>query len=119
MSAGHGYEYPADGFGIRGVALEVKPGETAQIKVKRVNIAERLYRVTGEGIYEDSVRLGRKVPIKQPLLNGQVTGQDSAQSVVVSRQDLLVLGRYIAAVVSAGKFWNFGSDFGVARQRRA
>ncbi len=34
--SGHGYEYPADGFGIRGVALEVKPGETAQIKVKRI-----------------------------------------------------------------------------------
>ncbi len=80
--AGHGYEYPADGFGIRGMALEVKPGETAQIKVKRRNIAERLYRVTGEGIYEDSVQLGRKVPIKQPLLNGQVTGQDSSQSAV-------------------------------------
>ena len=49
MSAGHGYEFPADGFGIRGVGLEVKPGETKQIKIKRLNIAERLYRVTGEG----------------------------------------------------------------------
>src|SRR5687767_15311040 len=30
----HGYEYPKDGFGIRGVALDVKPGGTAQIKIK-------------------------------------------------------------------------------------
>ena len=78
--SGHGYEYPIDGFGYRGVALDVKAGGETQIKVKRLNIAERLYRVTGEGIYGDSVRLGRKVPIKQPLLNGQVAGQDSGLS---------------------------------------
>src|ERR1051326_665339 len=42
----HGYEFAADGFGIRGVALEVKPGGSARLKVKRLNIAERLYRIT-------------------------------------------------------------------------
>ena len=46
-----------------------------------MNIAERLYRITGQGIYADSVRLGRETPIRQPLLNGQVVGQDSAQAV--------------------------------------
>ena len=52
-------------------------GGTATIKLKRLNIAERLYRVTGEGIYRDTVMLGRKAPIKHPLINAQVTGQDS------------------------------------------
>src|SRR2546430_13884864 len=47
----HGYEFPADGFGMRGVALEVKAGGSAQLMIKRLNIAERLYRVTGQGIY--------------------------------------------------------------------
>jgi len=74
----HGYEYPADGFGFRGQALEVKPGGSATIKIKRVNIAERLYRLTGAGIYDQSVRAGRPVPLRQGLLNGGVVGQDSA-----------------------------------------
>src|SRR6185369_12564234 len=73
----HGYEFPKDGFGYRGVALDVTPGGSAQVKIKRLNIAERLYRVTGEGIYRDSVLLGRQAPIRQPLLNAQVTGSDS------------------------------------------
>ena len=73
----HGYEYPKDMFDFRGVALDVKPGGRAQIKVKRVNIAERLYRITGGGIYRDSMLVGRKVPIEQPLINAQVLGQDS------------------------------------------
>ena len=78
----HGYEFPQDGFGIRGVALEVTPGGSARIKIKRLNIAERLYRVTGEGIYRDSVLLGRETPIKQPLLNAKVTGCDSVQNAI-------------------------------------
>jgi hypothetical protein len=73
----HGYEFRKDGFGIRGIALDVKPGGSAQLKIKRLNFAERLYRVTGEGIYRDTVLLGRESPIRQPLLNAQVTGSDS------------------------------------------
>src|SRR4029450_7322407 len=72
----HGYEFPKDGFGYRGVALDIMPGGSAQLKIKRLNIAERLYRVTGEGIYRDSVLLGRQPPIEQPLLNAQVSGSD-------------------------------------------
>jgi hypothetical protein len=78
----HGYEMPADGFGNRGVALQVEPGKSARIEIRRINIAERLYRVTGEGIYRDSVLVGRPVPIRQPLLNAQVFGSDSVQNVV-------------------------------------
>jgi len=77
-----GYEFPADGFGSRGVALDVKAGEIATLKIHRLNIAERLYRTTGEGIYRDTVLLGRKPPIAQPLLNAQVVGQDSVQAAV-------------------------------------
>ena len=72
----HGYEYPPDGLGIRGVTLETKPGGSAQLKIKRLDIAERLYRITGQGIYRDTVLLGRKPPIAEPLLNAEVTGQD-------------------------------------------
>jgi hypothetical protein len=72
----HGYEFPLDGFGSRGVALETKVGGASKLKIKRLNIAERLYRITGQGIYRDTVLLGRRAPIAEPLLNAQVTGQD-------------------------------------------
>jgi hypothetical protein len=78
----HGYEYPKDGFGFRGKALEVSPGGSGRLEIDRINIARRLYRVTGEGIYADSVLLGRPTPLRQPLLNGQVLGCDSVQNAV-------------------------------------
>src|SRR5262245_18025521 len=78
----HGYEFRPDGFGMRGVAFDVSPGGSAQVKIKRLNIAERLYRVTGSGIYRDSVLLGRQPPTKEPLLNAKVTGCDSVQNAI-------------------------------------
>src|SRR5947208_12049147 len=41
----HGYEFPKDGFGFRGKALQVKAGGGAELKIRRLNVAERLYRV--------------------------------------------------------------------------
>jgi len=73
----HGYKYPADGFGYRGVTLKVQPGQTSEIKIERTNIAERLYRVTGAGIYRDSLLLGLKPPVQHPLHNSGVMGSDS------------------------------------------
>jgi hypothetical protein len=78
----HGYEVPKDGFGFRGVRLRTKAGETARVKLRRLNLAERLYRVTGQGVYRDTVLLGGPVPIKEPGLNGRVLGQDSVQAAV-------------------------------------
>ncbi len=77
-----GYEFPADGFDMRGQTLHTTPGGSAQLKIKRLNIAERLYRVTGQGIYRDSILLGRAAPIDQPLLNARVMGQDSVLNVI-------------------------------------
>ncbi len=73
----HGYEYPKDMFNNRGVKLRVMRGGKAEVRIRRINIAERLYRITGEGIYRDSVLVGERGPLRQPLLNGQVTGQDT------------------------------------------
>jgi hypothetical protein len=73
----HGYEFRKDGFGYRGVVLKTRPGGTAKLIIRRLNIAERLYRVTGAGLYRDSVLAGLPVPVEQPLLNAQVTGADS------------------------------------------
>jgi hypothetical protein len=79
---GHGYEFPADGFGFHGQALVTVPGGEAELRVKRLNVAMRLYRVTGAGIYRHSVLLDRDVPIQRPLLNAQVIGSDSVNTAV-------------------------------------
>ncbi len=78
----HGYEFPKDGFGFRGKALDVVPGGRARIEIQRINIAERLYRITGAGIYRDSVLVGDKPSIREPVLNAQVLGQDSVLNAV-------------------------------------
>ena len=78
----HGYEFGKDGFGFRGKRLKTLRGGSAIIKIDRLNIAERLYRVTGQGIYRDSILTGHPVPLKNPVLNGQVTGQDSVYTCI-------------------------------------
>jgi predicted protein tyrosine phosphatase len=72
-----GYEVPEDFFHNRGVKLKPRRGDSTVIRVHHLNIAERLYRITGQGIYRDSVLAGHPVPLKQPVLNGQVMGQDT------------------------------------------
>jgi hypothetical protein len=72
-----GYEYPADGMGYRGLKVTPVAGSSATIRLPRTNVAERLYRVTGAGVYRDSVLLARPVPTQRPVLNGQVLGQDT------------------------------------------
>ena len=67
----HGYEYPKDGLGFQGKRLVTTPGKTSTIQVKRINLAERLCRLTGSGLYHHSLRAGLPVPIKQPLLNAR------------------------------------------------
>lgn len=77
-----GYEYPKDGFGCCGKSLKLVPGGRAKLTLRRINIAERLYRVTGGGIYRDSLLVGAKVPLKEPALNGLVLGSDSVLNAV-------------------------------------
>lgn len=50
--------------------------------MKRANRAERLYRITGAGLYDHSVRAGRESPLKFPLLNAKVLGSDSVQNAI-------------------------------------
>lgn len=78
----HGYELPKDGFGYRGVRPTPVAGGRFEVRLPRRNLAERLYRVTGEGLYRDTLLLGQPAPVKQPWLNGGVLGQDSVQAVV-------------------------------------
>ena len=82
----HGYEYPKDGFGFRGKRLKIVPGGSTVIRLPRINIAERLYRVTGSGIYRDTIKLGLKPPKGHRQLNGKVMGSDSIVSAVYNKK---------------------------------
>lgn len=74
-----GYAVAKDGFGFAGVKLTPRHGGKAEVKVMRTNIAERLYRITGQGIYRDSTLLGLEAPLPRPNLSADVMGQDSVQ----------------------------------------
>ncbi len=78
---GSGYTHQKDGFGFQGVVLTPKAGEEVELRLMRVALAERMYRVTGQGIYRDATLLGKDIPLPRPLLNGNVMGQDSVQVV--------------------------------------
>lgn len=106
---GHGYEFPADGFGNRGKAFEVRPAKTERLEIKRKNVAERLYRITGQGQFQHSARLGLPSPWKQPNLNAQVMGQDSTQAVVLGERILWTWGDTIGAKYPLGNFATSGA----------
>jgi len=103
----HGYEFRQKFFDQPGVRLDVSPGTRAELKLHRLNRAERLYRITGAGIYQDSVAAGLPVPVAQPLLNGGVVGQDTAATAIYRGRifwiwgDTLGLGQYNFAVSGA------------------
>lgn len=106
---GHGYEFAPDGFGIRGKALEVQPGKTAKLQVQRVNLAERLYRMTGQGQYHHSTRLGLPATVEHPNLNAQVMGQDSTQAVVLGERILWTWGDTARTSYPLGNFATSGA----------
>ncbi len=78
----HGYAFAKDGFGFAGKSLRTTPGGSIKLTIKRINIAERLYRITGAGIYADSKLVAAKLPLEEPVLNAQVLGSDSVVTAV-------------------------------------
>ena len=72
----HGYELPGGT-----VTFTPRAGETYEIAMSRLDVAERLYRITGQGIFRDSLLLGLQAPTEHPAINGLVTGQDTVAAV--------------------------------------
>lgn len=105
----HGYEFPADGFGYRGTRLSLVPGTSVTLRLKRLNVAERLYRITGEGLYRDSVLLNRQTPLKEPLGTGKVVGQDSAFAVPYQGKLFWFWGDTSRLSYPLGHFWMAGA----------
>ncbi len=105
----HGYEFAADGFGFRGKRFRVKPGETERISIQRKNIAERLYRITGVGLYEHAVRLGQAPPLQHPLINSGVAGLDSTQCCVYQGKLFWIWGDTNRLSYPLGNFYTTGA----------
>ena len=104
-----GYTMKADGFGNRGVALDTRPGGEATIRIERTNVAERIARLTGAGIYRDSVLLGEPTPLRSPVLNGGVLGQDTAQAEVYRGKMMWFWGDTDRASYPLGNFHTSGA----------
>ncbi len=75
---GHGYEVKKDGFGMRCVRGTPQAGQTLRVEVERKNIARRLGRLTGAGLFAESQQLGLDRDWKESGL----VGQDSVQNAV-------------------------------------
>lgn len=78
----YGYQSPTGFLNCAGTAINPIAGGSTEIKLTRTQIAERLYRMTGYGIYRDSLLLGKPIPIDKPVLNAQVAGSDTIQCAV-------------------------------------
>lgn len=70
---GHGYGVAKDGFGYQGVRTTLQEGGTFRIEVERANVAKRLGRLTGSGLFAEGEKLG----IRAPMLESGVFGCDS------------------------------------------
>jgi hypothetical protein len=109
----HGYEHAKDGFGFSGLTLTPELGKEAEIRVHRTNVAQRLYRITGEGIYRDSMLLGKPVPLRHPQGTGQVAGQDSTMAVPYRDRIFWFWGDTTRLRYPLGNFWTAGATSSV------
>jgi hypothetical protein len=99
-----GYSYQQKSFGTPGTTIDVEPGKVATLKIQRLNLAERLYRVTGEGIYHDSELAGLPVPPGQETLADETTGMDSVMYAVYRGQIFWLFGDTTRLSASLGNF---------------
>jgi hypothetical protein len=79
----HGYEIePEPWFGMKGPVLTATPGGSGTVVMKRRNIAQRLYRWTGQGLYRESLMLGDRVPDLIEHGKLPIMGQDGGDAVL-------------------------------------
>jgi hypothetical protein len=63
--------------GATKTSISVVAGGSATVEVERTMLGERLYRITGAGLYRDSVVLGLRTPLANPTLVARVAGSDT------------------------------------------
>ncbi|KAL0481446.1 hypothetical protein AKO1_012574, partial [Acrasis kona] len=104
----HGYEVDIDEEGYRGVAINIECGGETQIKIRRTQISQRLYRYSGQGIYRDSIMtntLTDHIPAHMKEgLNAGVTGHDSVQCIAINDTYYWFFGDTNSAEYPLGNF---------------
>jgi hypothetical protein len=73
-----GYGRKADGFGFRGIRFTPRPGGEEVIEVDRTIVAKRLGRLTGGGLFGESLKLGED----SDQIESGILGSDSVQNAV-------------------------------------
>ena len=58
-----GYSFPKDAAGFSGTEVKVEASGTAVLKMMRSDLAERVGRLTGTGLYRDSKALGKEIAV--------------------------------------------------------
>ena len=101
----------SDGYGYNTLPPRTTPGTSGQTAIDRIHHAERLYRVAGNVIFQDTVLLGQSAPIDHPLINANVKGQDSVQSVIYKGKIYWFWGD-TRDDVGFGNFRTSGATFG-------
>lgn len=88
-----GYRFPKDSKGASATPMFTKVGGKKVLELERTQAAERLYRVTGSGIYRDTDLLELPSPIKDPNWSkGNVVGQDSNIGIVHNGKAFFIWG---------------------------
>lgn len=100
----HGYDYAAGEL-----TVDAQPGARTRIELTRRNLAQRLYRSTGQGIYRDSILLGLRTPLAAPLLNARVIAQDAVAVVPFRGRLLWIWGFTDRPDYPLGNFGNTGA----------
>ena len=76
---GHGYGVNKDGFGYEGIRAAPMSGGTMRVEVQRRNIAKRLGRLTGAGLFAEQQKLGMEAQVPD-------TGVFGCDSVLMTRR---------------------------------
>lgn len=100
----YGYSLADGDASHPGVRLHPTAAGSAVIRMQRENIAQRLYRITGAGIYRDSVLLGDNVPPTQDPSPSPVMGQDSVATAVYGGKVFWIWGDTNVAGSRLGNF---------------
>ena len=107
------------GYVARSTVVTLDRGGRSTVELQRRMPSERLYRVTGAGIYRDSVLLAEPTPLLEPLLTAQVAGLDSTHTAVHDGRLFWVWGDTLRPSYPLGHFKTAGATSPLPGSKRA
>lgn len=124
--AADGYLFESkDPFRFIGLQINVSCNGKTIVPVKRLQIAQRLYRITGEGIYRDSYLANEPVRgidettiYKKFLLNTQIMGQDSVHTAIYRKRYFWIWGDTNRVSYPLGNFLATGATSSLQPQQQ-